>query len=265
MDFLEAILLGIIQGLTEFLPVSSSGHLELGKALLGISEGGLLFSIVVHGATALSTVVVFWKDILQILRGLLQFKWNEELRFAMLMVFSMVPVGIAGLLFEEQIEAFFEGNIRFVGFMLLITGGLLLLTERVQVQDGAKVSFRNALIIGLAQAAAIFPGISRSGATISTALLLKVDRSYAARFSFLMVIPPILGVNLLKIKEVVSGEAVVEQVSGWVLMAGFLSAFVVGILACKWMIKIVRNSKLRWFAFYCFAVGLAAIISSYAL
>lgn len=262
MNLLEAIILGIVQGLTEFLPVSSSGHLELGKALLGINEGGLLFSIVVHGATALSTVVVFWKDIVKIFKGLMQFKWNEELRFTMVIVLSMIPVGIAGLLFEEQIEQFFVGNIFFVGLMLLVTGGLLLLTERVKVNDGAKVSFRNALIIGVAQAVAIFPGISRSGATISTALLLKVDRAYAARFSFLMVIPPILGANILKVKDVVSGEAAVENVSNLVLFAGFLSAFIVGILACKWMIKIVRNSKLRWFAFYCFAVGAAAIINS---
>ena len=258
MSVLEAIILGIVQGLTEFLPVSSSGHLELGKALLGVEEG-LLFSIAVHGATALSTIIAFWKDILDILTGLLKFKWNEELRFVLLIVVSMIPVGIVGDFLESEIEAFVDGRIRFVGFMLLITAGLLYLTERVQVVDGAKVSFKNALLIGVAQAMAVLPGISRSGATISTALLLKIDRFNAARFSFLMVIPPILGANLLKMIELSKGDAQVENISVAALTAGSIAALIVGYLACKWMIHIVRKSKLHWFSIYCVIVGLIAI------
>jgi len=259
MDVLEAIILGIVQGLTEFLPVSSSGHLELGKALLGISEGGVLFSVVLHGATALSTVVVFWKEIVALVKGVFKFKWNEEFRYVLLIIFSMLPVGIVGVFFEEQVEAFFTGNIRFVGAMLLVTAALLFLTERVKIQAGSRVSFRNAMIIGLAQAVAILPGISRSGATISTALLLKIDRTNAARFSFLMVIPPILGANLLSVMKMAKGEAVVESISALALVAGFISAFVIGFLACKWMIRIVKNSKLYWFSIYCVIIGLIAI------
>ncbi len=259
MDVLEAIILGIVQGLTEFLPVSSSGHLELGKALLGISEGGVLFSVVLHGATALSTVVVFWKEIVALTKGVFKFKWNEEFRYVLLIIFSMIPVGIVGVFFEEEIEVLFEGNIRFVGAMLLVTATLLYLTERVKIQAGSRVSFRNAMIIGLAQAVAILPGISRSGATISTALLLKIDRTNSARFSFLMVIPPILGANLLSIMKFVKGETVVESISGIALVAGFISAFVIGFLACKWMIRIVKNSKLYWFSIYCVIIGLIAI------
>jgi undecaprenyl-diphosphatase len=171
----------------------------------------------------------------------------------------MIPVGIVGVFFEEEIEVLFEGNIRFVGAMLLVTATLLYLTERVKIQAGSRVSFRNAMIIGLAQAVAILPGISRSGATISTALLLKIDRTNSARFSFLMVIPPILGANLLSIMKFVKGETVVESISGIALVAGFISAFVIGFLACKWMIRIVKNSKLYWFSIYCVIIGLIAI------
>ena len=260
MNLLEAIILGIVQGLTEFLPVSSSGHLELGKSLLGINEGGVLFSVVLHGATALSTIVVFWKEIVSLAKGVFKFKWNEEFRYVLIIVFSMIPVGIVGVFFEEEVEAFFTGNIRFVGVMLLVTAALLFVTERVKVQSGSKVSFRNAMIIGLAQAVAILPGISRSGATISTALLLKIDRTNAARFSFLMVIPPILGANLLSVLKITNGEAVVENISTLALTAGFISAFLVGFLACKWMIRIVKNSKLYLFSIYCVIIGSLAII-----
>ncbi|MBT8311661.1 MAG: undecaprenyl-diphosphate phosphatase, partial [Flavobacteriaceae bacterium] len=195
MDTLDAIILGIVQGLTEFLPVSSSGHLELGKALLGdqsIPQESLLFTVVLHFATALSTVVVFRKDVFQILKGLFQFSGNEESRFSLKIVISMIPATLLGLLFEEQMEQFFSGNIPLVGYMLIITALLLYLADRAR-DTGKKVSYLNALIIGISQAIAVLPGISRSGATISTSVLLGVDKEKAARFSFLMVVPLIVG------------------------------------------------------------------------
>ena len=195
MDSLDAIILGVVQGFTEFLPVSSSGHLELGKAILGdnsIPEDSLLFTVVLHVATALSTVVVFRKDILDILKGLLKFKWNEETQFTVKIIISMLPAMIVGLFFEEQLEAFFGGNIAFVGAMLLVTALLLWLADRSK-KTGKNVSNSNAFVIGISQAVAMLPGISRSGATISTSVLLGNDKSKAARFSFLMVVPLILG------------------------------------------------------------------------
>ena len=195
MNYIDAIILGIIQGLTEFLPVSSSGHLELAKAILGdqkVPQESLTFTVVLHFATALSTMVIFWREILQIFRGLFQFKKNEEFEFSMKIIISMIPAVLVGLLFEEQLEEFFTGNVLLVGFMLLITGLLLLLADKAKNTD-KPVSYLNALIIGLSQAIAMLPGISRSGATISTSVLLGVDRTKAARFSFLMVVPLIFG------------------------------------------------------------------------
>ena len=195
MDTLDAIILGIIQGLTEFLPVSSSGHLELGKAILGddlVQEESLLFTVVLHFATALSTIVVFRKDIWEIIRGLLQFKWNEESQFSVKIIISMLPAVFVGLFFEKQLESFFGGNVRFVGFMLIITAVLLYFADKAKDTD-KKVSLGNAFLVGISQAIAMLPGISRSGATISTSVLLGVDKSKAARFSFLMVVPLIFG------------------------------------------------------------------------
>lgn len=259
MEVLDAIILGIIQGLTEFLPVSSSGHLELGKAILGdnsVPEESLLFTVILHFATALSTIVVFRKDIWEILSGLLQFKWNEESQFSAKIIFSMLPTVIIGLFFEEEIEAFFGGNIRFVGFMLLITAVLLYFADKSKDTD-KKVSFKNAFIVGVSQAIAILPGISRSGATISTSVLLGVDKSKAARFSFLMVVPLIFG----KIaKDVFSGDLTFSGENNIAMGAGFIAAFVSGLAACTWMIKLVRNSKLSYFAIYCVVVGLIAIV-----
>ncbi|MBT8319634.1 MAG: undecaprenyl-diphosphate phosphatase [Gramella sp.] len=263
MDVLDAVILGVIQGLTEFLPVSSSGHLELGKAILGdtsVPEESLLFTVVLHFATALSTIVVFRKDILEIFDGLLSFKWNEETQFSLKIIVSMIPAVLVGLLFEEQLEALFGGNILFVGFMLLITALLLWLADKAR-NTGKKVSYSNAFVIGVSQAIAMLPGISRSGATISTSVLLGNDKTKAARFSFLMVVPLIFG----KIaKDILSGELMESNADFSILAVGFVAAFLAGLVACTWMIALVKKSKLSWFAIYCFVVGLAAIIFAYA-
>lgn len=264
MDLIDAIILGIIQGLTEFLPVSSSGHLELGKALLGddlIPEDSLLFTVVLHFATALSTLVVFRKDVWEILRGLLQFRWNEETRFSLKIIISMIPAVIIGLFFEEQLEAFFGGNVMFVGFMLIVTALLLYLADRARDTDKL-VGFNAAFIIGISQAVAMLPGISRSGATISTSVLLGVDKSKAARFSFLMVVPLILGKMG---KDILGGELSFQSGNSMAMVAGFIAAFLAGLLACTWMIRLVRNSKLSYFAIYCLIAGLIAIASAYWL
>jgi undecaprenyl-diphosphatase len=262
MSELDALLLGIIQGLTEFLPVSSSGHLELGKAILGdtsLPSESLLFTVVVHFATALSTIVVYRKDILDILKGLFQFKWNDDLKFSLKIILSMVPAAIVGVLFDEEIEALFNGNILFVGFMLIVTALLLWLADKAK-DTSKNVSFPNALTIGISQAIAILPGISRSGATISTAVLLGIDKTKAARFSFLMVVPLILG----KIaKDIMSGDITTSSSNNLVLIIGFVSAFVAGLIACTWMIKLVKKSKLSYFAIYCLVVGLIAIGVAY--
>ena len=261
MGFWEALILGIIQGLTEFLPVSSSGHLELGKVLLGdesLPEESLLFTVVVHAATALSTVVVFRKDILEILKGLLQFKWNEESQFSVKIIVSMMPAAVIGVLFNDQIEALFNRQILLVGVMLVLTGLLLFLADRAKKTE-KQVGFGQALIIGISQAIAILPGISRSGATISTSVLLGIDREKAARFSFLMVVPLILG----KIaKDLLDGNISSELTNVMPLAVGFTAAFISGIVACTWMISLVKKSQLRYFSYYCFVVGFGAILAT---
>lgn len=255
MSVWEAILLGIIQGLTEFLPVSSSGHIELGKFFLGAQlEENLLFSIVVHAATALSTVVVFRKEIGRLLAGLLEFRRNEASEFAAKILVSMIPVGFVGVLFKKQIESFFEGQITLVASMLLCTGLLLLFAHYARPQQGTEVSFGKAFLIGVAQAIAILPGISRSGSTIAAALLLGVKREYAAPFSFLMVLPPIFGATLLEVKDYLEVTDP-EKVPVAALVGGFLAAFLVGMFACSAMIRLVRNSRLLYFAIYCLLVG----------
>lgn len=263
MNEFDAAVLGIIQGLTEFLPVSSSGHLELGKAILGndsLPSESLMFTVVLHAATALSTIVVFRKDIWEILSGLLSFKWNAETEFSLKIILSMIPAVFIGLFFEEELELLFGGNILFVGFMLLITALLLWLADKAKDTD-KPVSFQNAFVIGVSQAIALLPGISRSGATISTSVLLGNDKSKAARFSFLMVVPLILG----KIaKDILSGELAESTTETSVLIVGFIAAFIAGIAACTWMIQLVKKSKLSYFAIYCFIVGLLAIGFSYA-
>ncbi len=262
MNYLDALILGAVQGLTEFLPVSSSGHLEIGKALLGdqsIPEESLLFTVVVHFATALSTIIVFRKDILEIFQGLFQFKWNEEFKYSLKIILSMVPAVFIGLVFSDQLESLFSGDILFVGFMLIITALLLWLADKAK-KNTKKVSFQNAFVIGVAQTIAILPGISRSGATIATSVLLGIDRARAARFSFLMVVPLILGKMA---KDILSGEITTETANLGILLAGFAAAFVFGIIACTWMIAIVKKSKLSYFAIYCFVIGVISIIFGY--
>ena len=262
MDILEAIVLGIIQGLTEFLPVSSSGHLELAKAILGdnsAAEQSLTFTVVLHFATALSTIVVFKNEVVEILRGLLQFKWNSEFKFSLKIIISMLPAVIVGLVFEKELESLFGAKILLVGCMLLLTAVLLLLADKAK-STKKEVSYLNAMLIGFSQAIAMLPGISRSGATISTSVLLGVDRTRAAKFSFLMVVPLIFG----KIgKDLVSGNLNLQSSEIIPILIGFISAFISGLLACKWMISIVKRSKLSYFSIYCAIIGSVAIV--YAL
>ncbi len=259
MDWFEAFILGLIQGLTEFLPVSSSGHLELGKAILGIDvRDSLIFTVVVHAATVLSTIFVFYKGLWQLLKGLFLFRWNDETKYILKIIISMIPVAILGFFFKDIVEGFFrEGNVVFVGCMLLITS--LLLASTYLVKAGKKeISNKNAFIIGIAQAIAVLPGISRSGATIATGLLLGNKRVLVARFSFLMVLIPIIGENLI---DLFSGEMISGSGIGVTpLMIGFVTAFVSGLIACKWMIGIVKKGKLIYFVIYCFLIGMSAIV-----
>ena len=258
MDIIDSIILGVIQGLTEFLPVSSSGHLELGKAILGdnsLPKESLLFTVVLHFATALSTIVIFRKDIIDIIKGILKFEWNDDLKFISKIALSMIPAVIVGLFFETQLEQLFGGNILLVGCMLIVTAALLFLADKAK-NTNKKVSFSNALIIGISQAVALLPGISRSGATISTSVLLGNDKTKAARFSFLMVVPLIFG----KIaKDVLSGDIAYESTNFMSLAVGFIAAFIAGLFACTWMIALVKKSKLSYFAMYCILVGITAI------
>lgn len=256
---MEAIILGIIQGLTEFLPVSSSGHLELGKVLLGgssVPRDSLLFTVIVHFATALSTLIIFRKEVAEILTGLVKFEYNEEFDFSLKIVVSMIPAVFVGIFFADQIEELFNRQILLVGAMLLITAIVLFVADRATstTQD---ITFGHAVIIGVSQALAILPGISRSGATISTSVLLGVDRTKAAKFSFLMVVPLIIG----KIaKDILTGSIVLGGHQLGVMVAGFVAAFLTGLIACSLMIRIVQRSQLKYFSYYCFLVGFAAIV-----
>ncbi len=259
-ELLLAAILGMVQGLTEFLPVSSSGHLELAKYILGdesLPEQSLLMTVVVHFGTALSTVVIFRKDVGQIIKSLFSFKWDEESSFALKIVLSMIPAALVGLLFEDEIDALFNRQLMLVGISLIITAVLLLLADRAK-DTTKKVGYGHSFIVGLSQAVAILPGISRSGATISTSVLLGIDRTQAARFSFLMVVPLIFG----KIaKDLLSGDLAVGTSNHWgPLAVGFVASFITGILACKWMITLVRKSQLKYFALYCVLVGIIAIV-----
>ena len=264
MTLFEAIILGIVQGLTEFLPVSSSGHLELGKALLGdtsIPQESMMFTVVVHFATALATLVVYRSEVARIAGGLMQRKNNEEFKFSMKILLSMIPAAAIGVVFTDELEQLFDKQIVLVGVMLWVTGILLMIADRAK-NTSNDVTFGHSIIIGIAQAIAILPGISRSGATISTSVLLGVDRSKAASFSFLMVVPLILG----KIaKDLIDGGLHINGDQIGLLIAGFIAAFVTGLFACQWMIKLVRNAQLKYFSYYCFVVGSAAIIYQVAL
>ncbi|MEM9409717.1 MAG: undecaprenyl-diphosphate phosphatase [Planctomycetota bacterium] len=263
-EYINAIILGIVQGLTEFLPVSSSGHLEIAKYLLGDQQLGkqsLLMTVVLHFATALSTVVIFYKDILEILRGLLQFRWNTHAEFCLKIAISMIPAAVIGVLFNDQIEALFGGRLLLVGTMLVVTGILLLLADRA-TETEKSVGFTHAILIGISQAIAILPGISRSGATISTSVLLGIDREKAARFSFLMVVPLIFGKMAKDVLDSIgSGETMYETGQLVPLAIGFTAAFLTGLIACKWMIQLVKSCNLYYFSVYCFVVAAWAIFT----
>jgi undecaprenyl-diphosphatase len=257
MGWIEALILGIVQGLTEFLPVSSSGHLELGKVILGVNaEKSLIYTVVVHGATVMSTIVVFWKDLYKLLVGLFKFKWNEETKYILKLAVSMIPVVIIGFTFAEELGALFTGNLLLVGSMLLVTALLLTFSHYVKYKE-KEISFKDSFIIGIAQALAVIPGISRSGATISTGLMLQNKKDGIAKFSFLMVLVPIIGANL---KDLMDGNlSSNSDVSALALIVGFIAAFISGLLACKWMIGIVKKGKLIYFAIYCTIIGLISI------
>lgn len=258
-EFLEALILGVAQGLTEFLPVSSSGHLEIIKFLLNddsLAEQSMLTTVVLHFATALSTVFVFRSDIIDLLTGLASKGKDNSRKYILYIIISMIPAVIIGLLFDDIITTFFHRKITLVSLMLLVTGALLIMSEKLKFPE-KPLNASKALIIGIAQALAITPGISRSGATIASSLLLGIDRGEAARFSFLMVIPLIFGKMA---KDVLSGDLVANMPSVSYLTIGFISAFLTGIFACTIMINIVKKAKLEWFAAYCFIVGIGLLI-----
>ncbi|TVR80986.1 MAG: undecaprenyl-diphosphate phosphatase [Chitinophagaceae bacterium] len=261
MNWIESILIGLLQGFTEFLPISSSGHIELAKVLLGADiEEGLRFQIIIHIATMISTLVVFRKDIFLIFKDLLQFKKTDDSLFALKILLSMIPLGIVYYLFGSQAEELFEGRAFWVGAMLLVTGSLMFATLKMSGKD-KKITFLMAIIIGLFQAAAIIPGISRSGATLAAALFMGAQKDQATRFSFLMIIPPMLGATLLQFKELSDAGFTASHENNMLAIA-FIAALVSGIVACKWMINIVRKGNLFYFGIYCFAIGIIAMIWS---
>jgi undecaprenyl-diphosphatase len=265
IEIIKAIIVGIVQGLTEFLPVSSSGHIVIAQEILGLhyeEDQNLLFAIILHFATALSTIVVFRKDILDIIKGLLQFKWNDEFKFAVKIVLSMIPAVIVGLFLKDTLEELFS-NLRLVGFMLLVTATLLYIADKAK-NTGKDISYKDAGIIGLAQAvAALLPGISRSGSTISTSIILGDDKAKAARFSFLMVLPLIIGAAAKEYLDATKTGASDVTFDVLPLLFGFLAAFISGLFACKWMIEFVKKAKLKYFSIYCCIVGVFVILYTF--
>ena len=268
MDWLQALILGVIQGLTEYLPVSSSGHLAIGAHLFGLSgEENLTFTVAVHVATVLSTCVILWKEIVWLFTDLFKWKWNEGTKYIVNILISMIPVGIVGLLFKDTVEEVFGSGLLVVGICLMVTASLLAFSYFAKPRQRESISPWHAFVIGIAQALAVLPGLSRSGSTIATGLLLGNKKERLAQFSFLMVIPPILGEALMDVKDI--AELGVSQAMAGLptlsLIVGFLAAFVSGCLACKWMINIVKKGKLIWFAVYCAVVGLLTIVLPYVL
>lgn len=263
-ELLKAIIIGIIQGLTEFLPVSSSGHIVIAQEILDIQFGeeeNLLFAIVLHFATALSTIVIFWKDIVEIFKGLFQFKNNEAFQFSLKIVLSMIPAALVGVLLKDTLEELFS-NLLVVGCMLLVTSALLFFADKAK-NTGKAVQFKDSFIIGIAQGcAALLPGISRSGSTISTSILLGNDKAKAARFSFLMVLPLIFGATAKMILDANEDGGLKIDMPTEALIAGFFAAFLSGLAACKWMINLVKKAKLSYFSIYCILVGLSVIVYS---
>ena len=265
MSEIEALILGLVQGLTEYLPVSSSGHLTIGSALFGIDgEQNLTFTILVHVATVLSTLVILWKEISWIFKGLFKFEYNEETKYTLNILVSMIPIGIVGVFFKDKVEEIFGSGLLIVGCMLLVTAALLAFSYFAKPRQKEKLSIADAFIIGLAQAVAVLPGLSRSGSTIATGLLLGNKKEKLAQFSFLMVIPPILGEALLDVVKAMKdgASAAVGDIALTSLVIGFVAAFVAGCLACKWMINIVKKGKLIYFAIYCAIVGAITVCSS---
>ena len=266
MSWLDALILGIVQGLTEFLPVSSSGHLEIGQALLGTSgDDNLTFAIVVHTATVLSTLVVLWREVVQLFKGTFTtLAWNAEKDYVAKILVSMIPVFVVGMFFKDEVEAFFGNGLLLVGICLLVTALLLALSEWLQKRrqdSGHEVGYKDAIIIGLAQACAVLPGLSRSGSTIATGLLCGVKKESVAQFSFLMVLVPILGEAFLDLLKLLQGESA-SNLGIVPALVGFVSAFATGCFACRFMIEIVRRQRLVWFALYCAIVGSVAILST---
>jgi undecaprenyl-diphosphatase len=262
MSWLEALILGLVQGLTEFLPVSSSGHLELGKALFNLhlaASDSLVFDVIVHGGTALSTIVVFRKDIFEIITGLFEFRWNWQTRFVIHVIISMIPAAFIGLVFEDEITQLFDNQVLLVGAMLVITSLLLYFADLAK-KTHKRATALDAFIIGIAQAIAILPGISRSGATISASVMLGISRKRAARFSFLMVLPLIIGRMIFDVKTIIETGGRDIDISNFALIIGFIAAFVSGLFACQWMIALVRKAKLKYFAYYCFVIGIVAMV-----
>lgn len=264
MDWLEALILGIIQGLTEYLPVSSSGHLAIGSALFGIQgEDNLTFTIAVHVATVLSTLVILWKEVEWLFRGFFKFKMNAEMKYIINILISMIPIGIVGFFFKDEVERIFGSGLFIVGLMLMVTALLLAFSYYAKPRVKEEISKKDAFIIGVAQACAVLPGLSRSGSTIATGLMLGNKKEKMAQFSFLMVIPPILGEALLDGMKIIKGAAEgMTDISLSSLTIGFIAAFVSGCLACKWMINIVKKGKLIYFAIYCAIVGLITLVCS---
>lgn len=275
MDWIDALILGIVQGLAEYLPISSSGHLEIMKQILGLDldpEASLTFSMMLHVATVLSTIVVLWREFCPLVVSFLGFKRDENFYYVCKILLSCIPVGIVGLCFKKQISALFDGNLTVVGICLLITAALLCFAYFTRTREaiakpgapqGRDISWTDAFVIGLAQAVAVLPGLSRSGTTIATGILLGDNRAKVANFSFLMVIIPILGEGLLDLKDILFPDAeAAAQVSVGLLpiAVGFLASFIVGCIACKWMIDIVKKGKLVWFAVYCAAAGALCLL-----
>ncbi len=256
MNWYEALIFGLVQGLTEFLPVSSDGHLEIVKYFFGGIEESFLFSVAVHGATVLSIIAVFWKEIIKLLKGVFRFTMNEEMVYALKIIVSMIPVAIVGFTLREEVESLFIADMDITGSFLLVTALFLALGHFVRKRE-KPITYGGAFVMGIAQALAVLPGWSRSGSTIATGLMLGNSKNELARFSFLMVIVPIIGANFV---QVITTESAAVDVVLFPLVLSFVAAFVSGYVACRWMINIVRKGKLGWFALYCLTVGLSLII-----
>ena len=264
MDWIQSLILGTVQGLTEYLPISSSGHLAIGQALFGLQDpdANLAFTVTVHIATVLSTCVILWKEIVWIFADLFKFKWNNGTKYAFNILISMIPVAVVGFFFKDKVEEIFGSGLLIVGICLMITAALLAFSYFAKPRQRENISPIHAFVIGIAQAIAVMPGLSRSGSTIATGLLLGNKKEKLAQFSFLMVIPPILGEALLDVKDMAEQgiSTAMGGISPLALAIGFLAAFISGCIACKWMINLVKKGKLIWFALYCAVVGLATII-----